>query len=126
MRRSINLQKFKNRTFAITSIVLLVALLLMLKPIAEKFKQLLGMIGLNATTEQVQETAGDIFTLAAGILLLVFGAAAAVLGVKVALIVTGIAVVGYAVYKIYNWVKSWPVFGASSTPDYGDTNIERD
>lgn len=107
------------------AIFLLVALLLMLKPIAEKLKDFLNYLGLGTTTEEVQETAGDLFTLAAGIILVVFGLAAAVVGVKIALVITGAALIGYAGYKIYSWVKSWSIFAKNSTPDYGDTNIDR-
>jgi hypothetical protein len=125
MRKALNLQNFPNKLFGVTAIVLLVALLLMLKPIATKFKDLLNFFKIETTPEAVQEAAGDIFTLAAGIILVIVGLAAAVFGAKVALIATGVAVVAYSAYKVYEWVSSWPIFGKSEGANYGDTDLNR-
>ena len=117
IRKVFPFKNFPNKFFGVTAIFLLVALLLMLKPIASKFKDLLGMFGLETTPEKVQETATDLALVAAGIILALVGSVAAVFSVKIALIVTGIAVVAYSGYKVYQWVSSWPIFGKEKTPE---------
>lgn len=123
MRKIFPFKNFPNKFFGVAAIFLLVALLLMLKPVASKFKDLLGMLGLVTTPEKVQEAASDLAVLAAGAILIVIGSAAFVLGAKVALIAAGVGLVAYSGYKVYQWVTSWPIFGSGT--DYGDTDLNR-
>jgi hypothetical protein len=123
MRKVFPFKNFPNKFFGVTAIFLLVALLLMLKPIASKFKDLLGMFGVVTTPEQVQETATDLALVAAGIILLFVGGVAAVFSVKIALIAAGVGIVAYSGYRVYQWVSSWPIFGKGA--DYGDTDLTK-
>ena len=123
IRKVFPFKNFPNKFFGFTAIFLLVALLLMLKPIANKFKDLLGMFGVVTTPEQIQETATDLALLAAGAILLLVGSVAAVFSVKIALVAAGVGVVAYSGYKVYQWVSSWPIFGKGA--DYGDTDLNK-
>ena len=123
MRKVFPFKNFPNKFFGVTAIFLLVALLLMLKPIASKFKDLLGMFGVETTPEKVQETATDLALVAAGVILALVGSVALVFSVKIALIAAGVAVVAYSGYRVYQWVSSWPIFGKGA--DYGDTDMTK-
>ena len=123
MRKVFPFKNFPNKFFGVVAIFLLVALLLMLKPIASKFKDLLGMFGVVTTPEQVQETASDLALVAAGTILLLVGGVAAVFSVKIALIAAGVGIVAYSGYRVYQWVSSWPIFGKGA--DYGDTDLTK-
>ena len=99
----ISSSKFPQKTFGVFVIIAIVAYLLTLKPVAEKVKSLVEMLGITFPPLAVfQETAQNIFEFFVGAILVVLSVVALVLSVKIGLIVSGLALVGYAGFRIYN------------------------
>jgi len=99
----ISSSKFPQKTFGVFVIIAIVAYLLTLKPVAEKVKSLVEMLGITFPPLDVfRETAQNIFEFFVGAILVVLSAAALILSVKIGLIVSGLALVGYAGFRIYN------------------------
>lgn len=95
--------KFPQKTFGVFVIIAIVAYLLTLKPVAEKVKSLVEMLGITFPPLDVfRETAQNIFEFFVGAILVVLSVVALVLSVKIGLIVSGLALVGYAGFRIYN------------------------
>jgi hypothetical protein len=95
--------KFPQRTFGVFVIIAIVAYLLTLKPVAEKVKSLVEMLGITFPPLDVfRETAQNIFEFFVGAILVVLSAVALIVSVKIGLIVSGLALVGYAGFRIYN------------------------
>jgi hypothetical protein len=94
--------KFPQKTFAVLVVVALVAFLLTLKPVAEKVKNLVEMLGITFPPLEIfQNTAQNIFEFAQGAILIVISIIAFTIAVKVGLIVSGLALVYYAGYRLY-------------------------
>ena len=108
--------KFMQKTFAVLAVVLLVAFLFSLKPVAEIVKKGVEMLGIKFPPIEVfQQANTDAMYLAAGGLLLLIGLAAIVPIVKIALVVTGASFIVYSAYKLYQ----------SFFPNYGDTDLSK-
>ena len=108
--------KFMQRTFAVVAVIMLVAFLFSLKPVAEVVKKGVEMLGIKFPPIEVfQQANTDIIYLTAGLALFLIGLAAIVPIVKVALIVVGAAMIAYSAISV---VKS--IF-----PSYGDTDITK-
>jgi hypothetical protein len=108
--------KFPQKTFAVIAVILLVAFLFSLKPVAEIVKKGVEMLGIKFPAVEVfQEANNNVMYLAAGGLLLLVGLAAIVPIVKVALVVTGAAFIVYSAYKLYQ----------NFFPSYGDTDLSK-
>jgi hypothetical protein len=99
----ISSRNFPQKTFGVFVIIAIVAYLLTLKPVAEKVKSLVEMLGITFPPLDVfRETAQNIFEFFVGAILVVLSAAALILSVKIGLIVSGLALVAYAGFRIYN------------------------
>jgi len=95
--------KFPQKTFAVLAIIALVAFLFSLKPVAEFIKKSAEMAGINFPPVEVFQNANaNVLNLVSGLILIIVGIAAAVLGVKVALIIAGASLVAYAGYRLYS------------------------
>lgn len=95
--------KFPQKTFGVFVIIAIVAYLLTLKPVAERVKSLVEMLGITFPPMAIfQETAQNIFEFFVGAILVVLSVIALIISVKVGLIVSGLALVGYAGFRIYN------------------------
>ena len=95
--------KFPQRAFAVLAIIALVAFIFSLRPVAEFLKKTFESAGVNFPPVEVFQNANaNVLNLASGLILILVGVAAVVLGVKVALIVAGASLVAYAAYRLYN------------------------
>lgn len=95
--------KFPQKLFAVLAIIALVAFLFSLKPVADVVKKAAEMVGIKFPPVEVFQNANaNVLNLASGLILIIVGIAAVVLGVKVALIVAGASLVAYAAYRLYN------------------------
>ena len=126
--------KFPQKTFGVFVIIAIVAYLLTLKPVAEKVKSLVEMLGITFPPIEIfQETAQNIFEFFVGAILVVLSIVALVLSVKIGLIVSGLALVGYAGFRIYNtFVKGTTKLRLPDTMPtkgndgkYGDIDLNR-
>jgi len=94
--------KFKQKTFAVLVVVALIAFLLTLKPVATQVKKVVEMLGITFPPMEIfQNTAQNIFEFAQGGILLLLSVIAFTITVKVGLIVSGLALVYYAGYRLY-------------------------
>ena len=108
--------KFPQKTIAVIAIVMLVAFLFSLKPVAEVVKKGVEMLGFKFPPLEVfQQASTDAFYVAAGLFIVIIGLAAIVPIVKIALVVTGAALFAYSAYKLYQ----------SIFPSYGDTGLTK-
>jgi hypothetical protein len=99
----ISASKFPQKTFAVLAIIAFVAFLLTLKPIAEGLKNGLEKIGVNFPPLDIfRNTAQTIQDVAVGAMILIIGFAAAVISVKLALIVVAAGAIAYGGYRLYN------------------------
>jgi hypothetical protein len=104
------------KTFAVIAVIMLIAFLFSLKPVAEVVKKGVEMLGIKfPSLELFQQTNNDVMYFAAGGLLLLIGLAAIVPIVKIALVVTGASFIVYSAYKLYQ----------TFFPTYGDTDLNK-
>jgi hypothetical protein len=95
--------KFPQKTFAVLSIIAFIAFLLTLKPVAEGVKKLVEMLGITFPPMEIfRNTANTIQDFAVGGIILIVGFAAAVISVKLGLIVVAASLVTYSAYRLYN------------------------
>jgi hypothetical protein len=108
--------KFPQKAFAVIAVIMLVAFLFSLKPVAEIVKKGVEMLGIKFPDVEVfQQTNNDVLYLAAGAFILLVGLAAIVPIVKISLVVVGAAFIAYSAMKLYK------VF----FPSYGDTDLTK-
>jgi hypothetical protein len=114
MKKVLPITKFPHKIFGIIAVVMLIAFLFSLKPVAEIVKKLVEGVGIKFPPIEVfQETNNNIMYATAGALVLMIGLAAIYPVVKIALVVVGAAFVVYSAYKLLP--KSW----------FGGNEIER-
>ena len=95
--------KFPQKTFAVLAIIAFVAFLLTLKPVAEVVKTTAEKLGVNFPPLDVfRNTAQTIQDFAIGGMILIIGFAAAVVSVKLGLIVVAASLIAYSGYRLYN------------------------
>jgi len=95
--------KFPQKTFAVVAIIAFVAFLLTLKPVAEAVKTGVEKLGITFPPMEVfRNVAQTIQDIAVGALILILGFAAAVVSVKLALIVVAAGAIVYGGYRLYN------------------------
>jgi hypothetical protein len=95
--------KFPQKTFAVVAIIAFVAFLLTLKPVAEAVKTGVEKLGITFPPMEVfRNVAQTIQDIAVGGLILIVGFAAAVVSVKLALIVVAAGAIAYGGYRLYN------------------------
>lgn len=98
----ISSSKFPQKTFAVLSIIALVAFLLTLKPVAEAVKKLVEMLGITFPPLEIfQNTANTIKEVAIGLAVLLVAFAVAVISVKASLILVASSIVVYGGYRLY-------------------------
>ena len=108
--------KFPQKTFAVIAVIMLVAFLFSLKPVAEVVKKGVEMLGIKFPPVEVfQQANTDVLYLGAGVLIFVLGLAAIVPIVKISLVVVGAAFIAYSAIQLYK----------SIFPSYGDTDITK-
>ncbi len=108
--------KFAQKTFAVIAVIMLVAFLFSLKPVAEVVKKGVEMLGFKFPPIEVfQQANTDTMYWMAGGLLLLIGFAAVAPIVKISLVVVGASFVVYSAWRV---VKS--IF-----PSYGNTDISK-
>jgi hypothetical protein len=94
--------KFPQKTFAVLVVVALVAFLLTLRPVADQVKNLAEKLGITFPPMEIfQNTAQNIFEFAQGAILIILSIIAFTITIKVGLIVSGLALVYYAGYRLY-------------------------
>jgi hypothetical protein len=109
--------KFMQKTFAVFAVIMLVAFLFSLKPVAEIVKKGVEMLGIKFPSVEVfQQANTDAMYFAAGVLLFLIGLAAIVPIVKISLVVVGAAFIAYSAYKVWT----------SIFPSYGDTDLTKE
>lgn len=108
--------KFMQKTFAVLAVIMLVAFLFSLKPVAEVVKKGVEMLGIKFPAIEVfQQANTDALYLATGILITLIGLAVIVPIVKISLIVVGASFIAYSAYKLYQ----------TFFPTYGDTDLSK-
>jgi hypothetical protein len=108
--------KFPQKTFAVIAVIMLVAFLFSLKPVAEVVKKGVEMLGIKFPPVEVfQQANTDALYLAAGILITLIGLAVIVPIVKISLVVVGASFIAYSAYKLYQ----------TFFPSYGDTDLTK-
>jgi len=101
--------KFMQKTFAVLAVIMLVAFLFSLKPVAEVVKKAVEMLGIKFPPIEVfQQANTDAMYFTAGGLLLLIGLAAIVPIVKISLVVVGAAFIAYSAYKL--WTSIFPSY----------------
>jgi hypothetical protein len=99
----ISASKFPQKTFAVLAIIAFVAFLLTLKPVAEAVKNGVEKLGITFPPMEVfRNVAQTITDVAVGAMILIIGFAAAVISVKLALIVVAAGAIAYGGYRLYN------------------------
>jgi hypothetical protein len=108
--------KFPQKTFAVLSIIALVAFLLSIRKVAEVVKSGVEMVGIPfPNMDLFIDTANTIKEVAIGLAMVVVTAAVAVVSVKVALFVAAGSIVVFGAYKLYQ----------NLFPNYGDTDLTK-
>lgn len=108
--------KFPQRTFAVIAVIMLVAFLFSLKPVAEVVKKGVEMLGIKFPPVEVfQQANTDALYFAAGVLIFIIGLAVVVPIVKISLVVVGAAFIAYSAMQLYK----------TFFPSYGDTDITK-
>jgi hypothetical protein len=108
--------KFPQKTIAVIAVIMLVAFLFSLKPVAEVVKKGVEMLGFKFPAVEVFQQANvNALYLAAGAFILIVGLAAIVPIVKISLVVVGAALFAYSAYKLYQ----------TFFPSYGDTDLTK-
>jgi hypothetical protein len=102
--------KFPQKAFGVIAVIMLIAFLLSLRPVAEIVKKGVEMLGVKfPSVELFQQANNNVLYACAGALLLIVGLAVVYPIVKIALVVTGAAFVVYSVYKLAQ--NFFPSFG---------------
>ena len=108
--------KFPQRAFGVIAVIMLVAFLFSLKPVAEIVKKGVEMLGVKFPPIEVFQEANNnvLYGCLAGLVVIV-GFAAVFPIVKIALVVVGAAVVAYSVMRLFKNIF----------PNYGDTDLTK-
>jgi len=102
--------KFPQKTIAVLAVIMLVAFLFSLKPVAEIVKKGVEMLGIKFPPVEVfQQANTDALYLATGAFIFAIGLAAIVPIVKISLVVVGAALFAYSAYKL--WTSIFPSYG---------------
>jgi hypothetical protein len=102
--------KFPQKAFGVIAVIMLIAFLLSLRPVAEVVKKGVEMLGVKfPPIELFQESNNNLLYACAGALLFIVGLAVVYPIVKIALVVVGAAFVVYSVYKLAQ--NLFPSFG---------------
>lgn len=116
MKRVLPIAKFPHKLFGIIAVVMLIAFLFSMKPVAEFVKKLVEQVGIKFPPVEVfQEANNNILYVAAGALIVMVGLAAIYPVVKIALVVVGASFIIYSVYKLFK----------PYIPNYGNTDLDR-
>jgi hypothetical protein len=116
MTRVLPIAKFPHKLFGVIAIIMLIAFLFSLKPVAEVVKKGVEMLGVKFPPLEVfQEANNNVLYLCAGALLLLVGLAIVYPIVKIALVVVGASFIIYSGYKLFQ----------NFFPSYGDTDISK-
>jgi len=107
--------KFPQKTFAVIAVIMLVAFLFSLKPVAEVVKKGVEMLGIKFPSVEVFQPNVDALYLATGVLITLIGLAVIVPIVKISLVVVGASLFAYSAYKLYQ----------TFFPSYGDTDLTK-
>jgi hypothetical protein len=108
--------KFPQKTFAVIAVIMLVAFLFSLKPVAEVVKKGVEMLGIKFPPVEVfQQANTDALYLAAGVLIVLIGLAVIAPIVKISLIVVGAAFIAYSAMQLYK----------TFFPSYGETDLTK-
>lgn len=119
MKKVLPITKFPHKLFAIIAIVLLVAYLFSMKPVAEFVKKIVESVGIKfPAVETFQDANNNVMYLAAGTLLFLIGLAVISPLVKVALIVVGASFIVYSGYKLIKNI--FPNYMGGSDLDRGN------
>lgn len=109
-RKIIPIRNFNQNLFAILAIVAFIAIVLatidMAYEVVKKGVEMLG--GVMPPKEIFQNTAANVALGAAGAMVLLVGFIVAVPLIKVAVVVTGLAIVGLAIYNLYRTFTGKP------------------
>jgi len=117
MTKVLPIAKFPHKLFGVIAIIMLIAFLFSMKPVAEFVKKIVEMTGIKFPPVEVfQEANNNALYLCAGALLLLVGLAVVYPVVKIALVVVGAAFIIYSGYKLIK----------NLFPSYGDTDLTKD
>ena len=109
--------RFPQKAFGVIAVIMLIAFLLSLRPVAEVVKKGVEMLGVKfPSVELFQQANNNVLYACAGALLLIVGLAVVYPIVKIALVVTGAAFVVYSVYKL----------AQNFFPSFGNNDLSKD
>ena len=117
MNKVLPIAKFPHKLFGVIAIIMLVAFLFSMKPVAEFVKKIVESVGIKFPPVEVfQEANNNTLYLAAGALLLLVGLAVVYPVVTFALVVVGASFIIYSGYKLFKNIF----------PSNGDTDLNKD
>lgn len=117
MKKVLPITKFPHKLFGVIAIIMLVAFLFSMKPVADFVKKVVESVGIKFPAVEVfQEANNNVLYLCAGALLLLVGLAVVYPIVKIALVVVGASFIIYSGYKLIQ----------NFFPSFGDTDLSKD
>ena len=109
--------RFPQKTFGVIAIIMLVAFLFSLRPVAEVVKKGVEMLGVKfPSVELFQQANNNVLYACAGALLLIVGLAVVYPVVKFSLVVVG---AGFLVYSVYKLAQNF-------LPSFGNNDLKKD
>jgi len=109
--------RFPQKTFGVIAIIMLVAFLFSLRPVAEVVKKGVEMLGVKfPSVELFQQANNNVLYACAGALLLIVGLAVVYPVVKFSLVVVG---AGFLVYSVYKLAQNF-------FPSFGNNDLKKD
>jgi flagellar biosynthesis protein FlhB len=113
MKKVLPIAKFPHKLFGVIAVIMLIAFLFSMKPVAEFVKKLVEQVGIKFPPVEVfQDANNNVLYLAAGALL-VMVAIAIYPVVKIALVAVGASFIIYSAYKLFK----------NFFPNYGNTDL---
>ena len=116
MKRVLPIAKFPHKVFGIIAVVMLIAFLFSMKPVAEFVKKLVEQVGIKFPPVEVfQEANNNVLYATAGLLIVIIGLAVIYPIVKISLIVVGLSFIAYSGYKLFK----------NLFPSYGNNDLTK-
>jgi len=102
MKRVFPIVKFPHKTFAFIAVFAFIAFLLTLKPVAEATKNLVERLGITFPPIEIfRNTAANLLLVALGAIGIIIGGFVTVVGIKIAVIVSAVAIVAVGLFNVY-------------------------
>jgi hypothetical protein len=118
IRKVVQSKNFPHRLFAVVAVFTFIAFLLTLKPVATEVRNLGEKLGISMPSVSFfRNAAANMMLVGIGVIVLLISPLIVVAAIKVAVVVTALALVGVGLYNLYN------VFFKKSSQEILPTNI---